>query len=146
MSSKTIKNILSALGIIDAIALAIYGAILGSGMARSSDDEFGYGFLGFIIGCVVGFGIIIVCFAIGNALFDLERTADATEELCVLLRKNNSNSNDNGNSSSERRRPLSERLNSGNNDHYVSDSWTCKKCGRVNLKADMTCKDCGAYK
>lgn len=146
MSSKTIKTILTALGIIDTIALAIYGANLGSGMARSSSDEFGYGFLGFIIGCVVGFGILIICFAIGNALFDLERTADATEEICALLRKNNSNSNSNGNSSTEHRRPLSERLSSGNNEHYVSDSWTCRKCGRVNLRADMTCKDCGEYK
>ncbi len=141
MSSKTIKTILTVLGIIDTIALAIYGANLGSSMARSSSDEVGYGFFGFIIGCIVGFGILIICFAIGNALFDLERTADATEEICALIRKNNSSDN-----SHEPKRSLSERLNSGNNDNYVSDSWTCRKCGRVNLRADMTCKDCGEYR
>ena len=142
MSSKTIKTILIVLGVISAIGLVIYGANLGSDMAGYRDNEFLYGFLGLIIGGVVGFGVLVSCFAIGNALSDLERTADATEEIAYLLKHGDSQISKSANHSSS----ISKLSAINNNEHYVSDSWTCKKCGRVNLKADMTCKDCGEYK
>lgn len=141
MSSKKIKTILVVLGFISAVGLAIYGANIGSGLAPHSDESAGYGFVGFLVGAVMGFGVLVSCFAIGNALSDLERTADATEEIAHLLKHGDSQISKSANHSSS-----ISKLSANNNEHYVSDSWTCKKCGRVNLKADMTCKDCGEYK
>lgn len=140
MSSSTIKKILTVLGIISLIGLAILGAKTGSDMA-SSDEEVLYGFLGFIIGAVVGFGNLIICFAIGNALADLERTADAAEEIAYKLKHSGSESSQSGNLST-----ISKLSAINRSEAYVSDTWTCKKCGRVNEKASMTCKDCGEYK
>lgn len=137
MSSSTIKKILNFLGVFAAIG-AIGMAIWNSADASSGSE----GFLGIIIGSLVGFGSLIICFAIGNALADLERTADATEEIAYRMKFGGLEGSQNtGNSST-----LSKLSNINNNNAYVSDTWTCKKCGRVNEKASMTCKDCGEYK
>ena len=154
MSNKTIRNILIASGIITDIILAIYGANLGVSMA-GYDSEFLYGLLGFICGALAGFDIIVICFAIGNSLYALERTADATEELLCEFRKSFSveltELNDNKKQTSvpavkNTSRTINKLSSIANGEQFVSDSWTCKKCGRVNLRADMTCKDCGEYK
>lgn len=141
MSSSTIKKILNFLSVFGFIGMAIWGASIGVDKA-DYDERFLYGFLGFIIEAVVGFGVMIMCFAIGNALADLERTADAAEEIAYKLKFNdNDSSQKSGNSSTI------SKLSAINRDEtYVSDTWTCKKCGRVNEKASMTCKDCGEYK
>lgn len=139
MSSRTIKVILRVAGVLSGIGGMIIGGEIAENVLGMES------FLAFVVAAIIGFLFLVSYFAIGNVVADMERTADAAEEICQELKKLNSEKA-NSSVSNGSLNAVNKLSTINNNEHYVSDSWTCKKCGRVNLKADMTCKDCGEYK
>ena len=145
MSNKTIRSILIKSGYFAAIVAAIYGAKTAAETAY--EYEFLHGVLGFIIGAMIGFEFILICYAIGNSLMDIERTADATEDLLNEFRKGISieltevKQNTNPSSSVSKNSKLSDSPQLS-----PTEKWTCKKCGQPNEQHLSSCKGCGAYK
>ncbi|MBQ8842893.1 MAG: hypothetical protein IJZ65_09720 [Ruminiclostridium sp.] len=139
MSSRTIKVILRVAGVISGIGGMIIGGEIAENVLGMES------FLVFVVAIVTGFLFLVSYFAIGNVVADMERTADAVVYIYKELKKINQGTE--ASSVSKGTFSTINKLSSiANGEQYVSDSWNCKKCGRLNQKTDMICKDCGEYK
>ena len=80
MSSKTIKVILRVAGVISGIGGMVIGGEIAENVLQMES------FVAFLVAISGGFLSLVICFAIGNAVADLERTAKAAEEIVSLLK------------------------------------------------------------
>ena len=107
--------------ILSCIIIAIFTAWIASQKSRSALLWF---FLGFFFG-------FIALLAVGLAPKNGENTAGYLIEILKSLKQ--------GKLQNENKNDIPIAQNTGS-------TWYCKKCGTTNNIAEISCKDCGAYK
>jgi hypothetical protein len=104
--------------------------------------------IGALIGCVLSAGInALVLYAVGEAA---EKSAAAYELISEMNAKQKREAHEREKAEKEKNGTSAQTSKPAFQAPRavvpVSATWTCKKCGTTNSKANMYCRDCGEYK
>jgi hypothetical protein len=117
------------------ISCVIGGFIAGGNIFGFRGFNFGYAFLGLLIGSLIGLITVVLA---GGLIANFLNMVDDINSIKYHLSKRENQSSVNS-SNSKPVNPIPTIVNYG-------DSWTCKKCGEKNPITSSSCKGCGEYK
>ena len=135
---KTVAWVVFVAGIIVSVIQAISAAqvMQGWGEVRFSFWNF---LLTLVIGILTSFVSALVLYAFGEITENTKRTARWAEETAEALKTAAKAAKASDAAAPAPAPKVIRKVN-------ISESWTCKKCGCLNEKGSLSCKDCGAYK